>query len=263
MVFLWLGSSAIQVGSNHTIDDSCFNFKNSPNCIGAFSIYKANTSDGLPKLYLSIDSIKKENSKIGFLTTTAFNKVIVKKLQLKTFISSNTDNPIGLKETSKETTIVDSKSSCPEAADLNQIIMAFYDIFEDIRRKSKLKILLPEFDISDISEIAISDFSYVEDFNGKSKLQVTSSRAYSSYKTKGLSLRGNIIIRSADGTRLQCNNLIWDYDDMTFKVNGLAILNRDNNVLRFKDTVFNRELFPMGNHLINAKKIIRRNKDEG
>lgn len=265
-VVLWLESSVIPVGLNH-IDESYFKFENSPNCIGAFSVYKTNTCNGLPKLYLSVDGVKKENSKFGIFNTTALKKVVVKKLHLKTFTSSNDNKPISL----KETPIVDSNFSCPEkqkktinnSTNLKQMITRFYDNLENVSKKTKLKILFPEFDLSDISEIAISNFSYVEDFDGKTQLQVTSARAYSSYKTKGLSLRGNVIVTSADGARLQCNNLTWDYDNRTFKVNGVAILNRDENVFKSKDTLFNGELLPVGKYPVNARKIYRRNDNEG
>jgi hypothetical protein len=265
-VVFWLESSVIPVGLNH-IDESYFKVENSPNSIGAFSVYEATPHNGLPKLYFSVDGIKKENSKLGIFDTTALKKAFVKKLYLKTFISSNIDKSINL----SETPIVEQNASYPKeqkktinnSTNLKQIITRFYDNLENVSKETKMKILFPEIDLSDISEIAISNFSYVEDFDGKTQLQVSSARAYSSYKTKGLSLRGNVIVTSADGTRLQCNNLTWDYDNMTFKVNGVAILSRDENVLKFKDTVFDGKLLPVEKYPVNARKIYRKNDNEG
>ncbi len=86
---------------------------------------------------------------------------------------------------------------------------------------------LNEVDFGNVSEAYISDFDCRVFLDGSLDLAVTSNRAVASYKQAGLLLRGHVIIRTADDSRLETNCLVWDFRRQQFIVDGPYLLSRN------------------------------------
>jgi hypothetical protein len=80
------------------------------------------------------------------------------------------------------------------------------------------------FDISNTTEILADNFSYKVFEDDKLFFELSSKKAYASYRQSGLLLRGNVTITTADGRNLRCSSLKWDIDKGQFIINGSCVL---------------------------------------
>lgn len=82
-------------------------------------------------------------------------------------------------------------------------------------------------DLGNVSEIQVNNFDYRVFYDNDLFLAVQSKKATVSYKQTGVTLRGHVTIKAADGSTLESNRVQWDVKKQHFAVNGVYVLNRD------------------------------------
>jgi len=216
------------------------------NQMGAVSYRRYDSKEnGRPVHFISFRSLLVENNNFGIFKTATHKVVKIQDLEL-TFhrytplnITSST-NLSGKKdaETSTDTQSEHSVTTTPDVSTAPEGTFTYTgellnDIYRLIKPNDHWRINI---DISNTSEVCVTNFDYNAFYDGAPLLIVRSKKATTSNKHPDVvTLRGHVIVKTADNSVLESNYVTWDTRKHHFTADGNYFLSRNGRKIRGKD----------------------------
>ena len=187
--------------------------------------------DYRPIYSVRFQSLRSENSNLGFFKTALHKVVRIQDLELKLYQY----NPKNV-----------TSATAPAIHDVPEAIPADMPALakNTIRRLTTPMDgwRLNNIDLGNVSEIRTNNFDYRVFHNEGLRFATQSKRAIVSYKDSDVILRGHAKITIADGSTLESNEIKWDVKRQYFRARGVYVLNRRGIITTGKDICVDAQL---------------------
>lgn len=224
-------------------------FKPAKNEIQGLSYtYKENSR---PVYSVQVSNLRTENNNFGIFKTGLHKVVKIQDLQLAfhrytcgRMASAQTDS------CSKSSNVASTGSGDIYSANLTEIYPASGKGTANVRTivETARRLLQPkkgwrfDIDFSNTSEILVSNFEYKVFCDQNPSFSLQSKRLMVSSDQPGVTLRGHVTIKAADGSTLESNYVQWDVVNQYFTAKGGYVLNRNGTNKIGKNISVNAQL---------------------
>jgi hypothetical protein len=216
------------------------------NRIGAFKFVQYSSERGSDPLFsVSFDNIFIENNNLGMFKSALYQAAHISNLEFKIYhYPENTtkscnltkSGPLDFMKKYSDNFLSAQPSKNGIIAPAKNRIESILNMHDDWHTNLDIA-------HANISDLIISDFSYVFFSEKNLVLSIKSKRAIASYNSKGLELRGHVIINNhQQKSVLESNHVVWDIASNIFIVQGVYVLNQNNVVKVGKDVTLNYAL---------------------
>jgi hypothetical protein len=228
-------------------------FRLPKNQIGALSYTRSDPEENHRPIYsVAFKNLRVENNTLGIFETALHKVVKIRDLELRFYrypppkVTTTTELN---HSKSLKTTVAGSSQPCTTT--IPDILFIPEDITADARAliKNIIRKLITSvdgwrvnIDFGNVSEVRVNNFHYKVFYDDDLFFAIQSKRAIVSYKQSGVVLRGHVTIKSADGSTLESNHIMWDVKKQHFSVNGLYTLNRGGIKTMGKDICVDAQL---------------------